>query len=94
MKNSYTFEGMPRLKSIRGAGITFPSADKRGGDYRIEVGQRFHRAGFPNVIWTVQALYRDALGLEHATLSDDARRLDKKTLCASVLLDRSHYRLI
>ncbi len=45
-------------------------------------------------IWQAMSVYRDAQGLEHATLMDEAGRLDKKTLSASVLLDRSQYRLI
>jgi hypothetical protein len=40
------------------------------------------------------SVYRDAQGIEHATLVDEAGRLDKKTLSASVLLNRLHYRLI
>ncbi len=46
------------------------------------------------VTWQAMSVYRDAQGLEHATLVDEAGRLGKKTLSASVLLDRSQYRLI
>jgi hypothetical protein len=63
-------------------------------DNRIKIGQRFHRVGYTSTIWQVISVYRDAQGLEHATLMDEAGRLDKKTLSASVLLDRSQYRLI
>ncbi len=63
-------------------------------DYRIKVGQRFHQVGYTAVTWRAMSVYRDAQGLEHATLMDEAGRLDKKTLSASVLLDRSQYRLI
>ncbi|MCZ6861401.1 MAG: hypothetical protein O7I42_14190 [Alphaproteobacteria bacterium] len=66
----------------------------RGQRYRIKVGQRFHRAGYTAVIWRATSIYFDALGLEHVNLVDEAGRLDVKTLSASVLLDRSHYRLI
>ena len=70
-------------------------ADKaRGQRYRIKVGQRFQRAGYTGVVWRATAIYFDALGLEHVNLVDEAGRLDEKTLSASVLLDRSHYRLI
>ncbi len=71
-------------------------ADERGrvARYRIKIGQRFHRVGYTAVIWQAMSVYRDAQGLEHATLMDEAGRLDKKTLSASVLLDRSQYRLI
>ena len=63
-------------------------------DYRIKVGQRFHQVGYTAVTWRAMSVYRDAQGLEHATLVDEAGRRDKKTLSASVLLDRSHYQLI
>ncbi len=70
--------------------------DERGlaARYRIKIGQRFHRVGYTAVIWQAMSVYCDAQGLEHATLMDEAGRLDKKTLSASVLLDRSQYRLI
>ncbi len=61
---------------------------------RIQVGQRFHRAGYTGVVWRATSIYFDAQGLEHVNLVDEAGRLDEKTLSASVLLDRSHYRLI
>ncbi len=66
----------------------------RAQRYRIQIGQRFHRAGYTGVVWRATSIYRDAQGLEHANLVDEAGRLDEKTLSASVLLDRSHYRLI
>ena len=66
----------------------------RAERYRIQVGQRFHRAGYTGVVWRAISIYFDALGLEHVNLVDEAGRLDEKTLSASVLLDRSHYRLI
>jgi hypothetical protein len=46
------------------------------------------------VVWRATSIYRDAQGLEHVNLVDEAGRLDEKTLSASVLLDRSHYWLI
>ena len=67
---------------------------ERAARYRIQIGQRFYRVGYTAVIWQAMSVYRDAQGLEHATLMDEAGRLDKKTLSASVLLDRSQYRLI
>ena len=66
----------------------------RAQRYRIQIGQRFHRAGYTGVVWRATSIYRDAQGLEHVNLVDEAGRLDGKTLSASVLLDRSHYRLI
>ncbi len=63
-------------------------------DYQIKIGQRFHQVGYTAVIWQAMSVYRDAQGLEHATLVDEAGCLDNKTLSASVLLDRSQYRLI
>ncbi len=68
--------------------------EPRGQRYRIEIGQRFHRAGYTAVVWRATSIYRDAQGLEHVNLVDEAGRLDEKTLSASVLLDRSQYRLI
>ncbi len=74
--------------------MTFPTMPDRTTDYRIKIGQRFNRVGYTAVIWQAMSVYRDTQGLEHATLVDEAGRLDKKTLSASVLLDRSQYRLI
>jgi hypothetical protein len=62
--------------------------------YRIQIGQRFHRAGYTGVVWRATSVYRDAQGLEHVNLVDEAGRLDRKTLSASALLDRTQYRLI
>ncbi len=74
--------------------MTFLTMPEPAADYRIKIGQRFNRVGYTAVIWRAMLVYRDDLGLEHATLMDEAGRLDKKTLSASVLLDRSKYRLI
>lgn len=60
----------------------------------LQVGQRYHRVGLPTVIWTVVRVYRDAQGVDHARLANPAGRLDEKTLSATVLLDRSRYRLV
>ncbi len=70
--------------------------DERGraARYRIQIGQRFYRVGYTAVTWQALSVYRDAQGLEHVTLMDEAGCRDKKTLSASVLLDRSRYRLI
>ena len=68
--------------------------EPRGQRYRIKIGQRFHRAGYTGVVWRATSIYRDTQGLEHVNLVDEGGRLDGKTLSASVLLDRSRYRLI
>ena len=68
--------------------------EPRGQRYRVEVGQRFHRAGYTGVVWQATSIYRDTQGLEHVNLVDETGRLDAKTLSASVLLDRSRYRTI
>ena len=68
--------------------------ETRGQRYRIKIGQRFHRAGYTAVVWRAISIYRDTQGLEHVNLVDESGRLDEKTLSASVLLDRTHYRLI
>ena len=62
-------------------------------DYRIKIGQRFHQVGYTSPIWQAMSVYHDALGVEHAILME-AGRLGKRTLSASVLLDRSQYQLI
>ncbi len=62
-------------------------------DYRIKIGQQFHQVGYTSPIWQAMSVYRDAQGIEHATLME-AGHLGKRTLSASVLLDRSQYRLI
>ncbi len=72
----------------------YPEERGRTARYRIKIGQRFYRVGYTAVIWQAMSVYRDTQGLEHATLADEAGRLDRKTLSASVLLDRSQYRLI
>ena len=66
----------------------------RIGAGRLRVGQRYHRVELPSQVWTVVRVYRDAQGVEHATLVNELRPLDEKTLSAPVLQDRSHYRLI
>ena len=72
----------------------YPDQRGQAARYRITIGQRFYRVGYTAVIWQAMSVYRDTQGLEHASLMDEAGRLDKKTLSASVLLDRSRYRLI
>ena len=61
---------------------------------RLRAGQRYHRVGLPAMVWTVVRVYRDAQGVEHATLINEHRPLDEKTLSAVVLQDRAQYRLI
>ncbi len=80
-------------ESARRSPTTMAGLDP-AADYRIKIGQRFHQVGYTSVIWQAMSVYRDAQGHEHATLVDEAGRLEKKTLSASVLLDRSQYRLI
>ncbi len=94
---------MTHFLTVNGKSVAVETLDRSGlypdqrgqaARYRIKIGQRFHRVGYTAVIWQAMSVYRDAQGLEHATLMDEAGRLDKKTLSASVLLDRSRYRLI
>ncbi len=67
----------------------------RSPSYRIKIGQRFHQVGYYTAVtWQAMSVYRDAQGIEHATLMDEAGCLGKRTLSASVLLDRSQYQLI
>ncbi len=62
-------------------------------DYRIKIGQRFHQVDNTSAVWQAMSVYRDAQGVEHAILME-AGHLGKRTLSASVLLDRLQYRLI
>ena len=88
MTGKYNSQEATRRSPTTMAGLD-PAAD-----YRIRIGQRFHQVGYTSVIWQAMSVYRDAQGFEHATLVDEAGCLNNKTLSASVLLDRSQYRLI
>ena len=68
--------------------------DLRRDDGRLRVGQRYHRVGYPTLVWTVVRVYRDTQGVEHATLINEVRPLDEKTLSVSALRDGLQYRLI
>jgi hypothetical protein len=80
------------VKTVERSG--FYVDEPRGNRYRIKIGQRFYRAGYTAVVWRATSIYRDTQGLEHVNLIDEAGRLDEKTLSASVLLDRTQYRLV
>ncbi len=80
-------------EAARRSSATRPEPDP-AADNRIKIGQRFFRVGYTAVTWQAMSVYRDAQGHEHAILVDEAGCLDKKTLSASVLLNRLHYRLI
>ncbi len=85
----YNSQGPARRSPTTRVGLD-PAAD-----YRIKIGQRFHQVGYyTSVTWQAMSVYRDAQGLDHATLVDEAGRYNKKTRSASVLLDRSQYRRI
>ena len=79
-------------EAARRSPATRPGSDP-AADYRIKIGQQFHQVGYTSPIWQAMSVYRDAQGIEHAILME-AGRLGKRTLSASVLLDRSQYRLI
>ncbi len=81
-------------EAIRRSPATRPGSDPAAA-YRIKIGQQFHQVGYYTAVtWQAMSVYHDAQGVEHATLMDEAGRLDKKTLSASVLLDLSQYRVI
>ncbi len=84
-------------EAARRSPATRPGSDP-AADYRIKIGQQFHQVGYTSPIWQAMSVYRDAQGIEHATLMatlmDEAGCLGERTLSASVLLDRSQYRLI
>ena len=61
---------------------------------KVQVGQRYHQVGLTSSVWLVASLYRDAQGLEHATLTNEVRRRDRKTLSTAALQDRSRFRLV
>ena len=93
---------MPGFLTVNGQPVPVETVERDGTNAnepqdkrnRIKVGQRFHRAGYTGVVWQAISGYRDFQGLEHVNLIDETGRLDGKTLSASVLLDRSHYREI
>ena len=93
---------MPGFLTVNGQPVPVETVERgglhddepKGRRNRIKIGQRFHRAGYTAVVWQAISVYRDSLGLEHVNLVDETGRLDGKTLSASVLLDRSHYRQI
>lgn len=61
---------------------------------KIQIGQRFSQVGGPAAVWQVVTVYRDAQGVEHAALTNEARQRDRKTLSAAALQDRTRYRLV
>ncbi len=91
---------MPGFLTVNGQPVPIETVERdglhadepQGQRNRIKIGQRFHRAGYTGVVWQAISVYHDSLGLEHVNLVDETGRLDVKTLSASVLLDRSHYR--
>jgi len=93
---------MPGYLTVNGQPVPVETVERdgryggepKGQRNRIQIGQRFHRVGYTGVVWQAISIYRDSLGLEHVNLVDETGRLDGKTLSASVLLDRSHYRQI
>jgi hypothetical protein len=94
MANYLTGAGKSGLAQPLERAALYPGESDRAPRFRIKIGQRFHRTGYTAVVWRVMTVYRDSQGLEHASLVDEAGRLDVKTLSASVLLDRAQYRLI
>ena len=61
---------------------------------KIQIGQRYSQVEIPSAVWQVVSVYQDALGVEHAALTNELRARDRKTLSAAALQDRSRYRLI
>lgn len=67
---------------------------QRATRVKIQVGQRFSQVDIPSAVWQVVSIYRDALGVEHAALTNELRGRDRKTLSTGALQDRSRYRLV
>jgi hypothetical protein len=72
----------------------FSAVMHRATRTQLQIGQRYAQVGIPSTIWQVVLVYQDALGVEHAALTNDTRNRDKKTLSAVALQDRSRFRLI
>ena len=63
----------------------------------IQVGQRYvnvHSTRTPPPVWEVRSIHPGDFGIDHAGLMNLNDSLEKKTVSFSVLLDKTHYRMV
>ncbi len=63
----------------------------------IQVGQRYvnvHSTRTPPPVWEVRSIHPGDFGIAHAGLMNLNDLLEKKTVSFSVLLDKTHYRMV
>jgi hypothetical protein len=63
----------------------------------IQVGQRYvnvHSTRTPPPVWEVRSIHPGDFGIAHAGLMNLTDPLEKKTVSFSVLLDKTHYRMV
>ncbi len=63
----------------------------------VKVGQQYvkvHSTRNPPPVWKEKSIHPGHFGITHAGLMNLDDPLDKKTVSFSVLLDKTHYRLV
>ncbi len=63
----------------------------------VQVGQQYvkvHSMRNPPPIWEVNSIHPGNFGIAHAGMMNLTDLLDKKTVSFSVLLDKTHYRMV
>ena len=63
----------------------------------VQVGQQYAKVDTtrnPPPVWEVNSIHPGDFGITHAGLMNLDDPLDKKTVSFSVLLDKTHYRLV
>ena len=63
----------------------------------VQVGQQYvklHDARKPPIVWEVNSIHPGDIGIAHAGLMNLDDPLHKKTVSFSVLLDKTHYRMV
>ncbi len=63
----------------------------------VQLGQQYvkvHGTRNPPPVWEVNSIHPGDIGIAHAGLMNLTDPLDKKTVSFSVLLDKTHYRMV
>ena len=63
----------------------------------VQVGQQYvkvHSTRNPPPVWEVNSIHPGVIGIAHAGLMNLDDPLHKKTVSFSVLLDKTHYRMV
>lgn len=63
----------------------------------VQMGQQYvkvHSTRNPPPVWEVNSIHPGEFGIAHAGLMNLTDPLDKKTVSFSVLLDKTHYRMV